>query len=75
LMHKVQHSLRMGDLVVQKLCPDRAYDATMPAGGTLLARSQKVLTAADNAREIFMAKFEAAQQKKAAPSQWRQGTR
>lgn len=27
LMHKVQHSLRMGELVIQKLCPDRAYDA------------------------------------------------
>jgi hypothetical protein len=71
LMHKVQHSLRMGDLAVQKLCPDRAYDATMPAGGTLLSRSLRVLTAANKAREIFISKFEALQQRKAAPNQRR----
>jgi hypothetical protein len=68
LMHKVQHSLRMGELAVQKLCPDRAYDATMPAGGSLLSQSQRVLTAADKAREVFMAKFATSQQKKAVPS-------
>lgn len=72
LMHKLQHSLRAGDLAVQKLCPDRAYDATMPAGGTLLSQSQRVLAAADKAREIFMTKFQAAQQRKAAPDQRRQ---
>jgi hypothetical protein len=66
LMHKVQHSLRAGDLAVQKLCPDRAYDATMPAGGTLLSQSQRVLAAADKARETFMTKFEAQQQKRSA---------
>jgi hypothetical protein len=72
LMHKVEHSLLMGNLAVQKLCPDRAYDATMPAGGTLLSQSQRVLTAADKVREIFMAKFEGTQQRKPAPSHRRQ---
>jgi hypothetical protein len=71
LMHKVQHSLRMGELAVQKLCPDRAYDATSPAGGSLLSQSQRVLTAADKAREVFMAKFATWQQSKAVPTQRR----
>ncbi|HUN99015.1 MAG TPA: hypothetical protein VMU69_22640 [Bradyrhizobium sp.] len=64
LMHKAQHSLRMGEFAVRKLCPDRAYDATMPTGGTLLLRSQRVLTAADKARAVFLAKFASSQQKK-----------
>jgi hypothetical protein len=68
LMHKVQNSLRMGELAVQKLCHDRAYDATMPAGGSLLSQCQRVLTAADKAREIFMAKFATLQQRKAVRS-------
>ena len=75
LMHKVHNSLRLGDLAVQKLCPDRPYDATMPAGGTLLSQSQRVLTAADKAREIFMARFEAFQRTKAASSQGRPASR
>jgi hypothetical protein len=42
LMHKVQHSLRVGELVVQRLCPDRAYDATSPSEGAC-CRSPKGL--------------------------------
>lgn len=53
LMHKVQHSLRLGELAVKKLCPDREFDATMPSVGTLLSRSQKALAAADNARNLL----------------------
>lgn len=67
LMHKVQHSLKLGELVAQKLCPDRVYDATMPAGGSLLSQSQRVMTSADKTREAFMAKFSASQQTKARP--------
>jgi hypothetical protein len=67
LMYKVQHSLRMGEVAVQKLCPDRVYDATMPAEGRLLSQSQRVLTAADKARGVFMAKFATSQQKAAGP--------
>ncbi len=69
LMHKVQHSLRMGELAVQKLCPDRAYDATMPAGGKLLSQSQRVLTSAEKAREVFMTKLGSSQQRKPVPDQ------
>ena len=57
LMHKVQQSLRMGELAVRKLCPERAYDATMPAGGTLLSQSQRVLVSAEKARELYLEKF------------------
>lgn len=57
LMHKVEHSLRVGQLAVQKLCPNRAYDATVPAGGSLVSQSQRVLAVADKEREIFIGKF------------------
>lgn len=33
LMHKVQDSLRMGEMAIQTFCPERHYDATMPAAG------------------------------------------
>lgn len=56
LMHKVQHSLRTGELAVQRFCPDRQYDATMPAGGTLLYQSERALSIADGARAAFMAR-------------------
>lgn len=71
LMHKVQHALQMGELAVQKLCPDRAYDAPSPAGGSLLSQSRRGLTAANKAREIFIANFKIAQQSKAVPGQRR----
>jgi hypothetical protein len=67
LMHKVENSLRMGELAVQTLCPDRAYDATMPAGGSLLSQSQRVLTAAGKARERVMTKFATSQKQNAVP--------
>jgi hypothetical protein len=65
-VHKVQHSLKLGELAVQKLCPDRAFDATMPGVGTLLSRSQKALSAADIARNLFIARHEASRASNAA---------
>jgi hypothetical protein len=58
LMHKVQYCLNRGALAVERFCPDRLFDGTMPIAGTLLSRSKKALDAADQARERFMAKFE-----------------
>jgi hypothetical protein len=58
LTHKVQHSLKLGTLAVQRLCPDRLFDGTMPIAGTLLSRSKKALDAADQARERFITKSE-----------------
>jgi hypothetical protein len=79
LMHKVQHSLQMGELAVRKLCPDRAYDATMPASGTLLSRSQTALTATEKARGLYLEKFTAFFREKEAqlkqPPRGRAGTR
>lgn len=66
LMHKVQHGLRMGELAVRKLCPDRAYDATMPACGTLLARSQTALEATEKAQALYLEKFTAFNQEQNA---------
>jgi len=35
LMHKAQHSLRIGASIVREFCPSRQYDACSPASGTL----------------------------------------
>ena len=82
LMHKVQHSLRTGELAVRKFCPNRGYDATMPASGTLLSRSQTTLDAAEKARALYLEKFtafheeqNAKRQRQPQPSGWRTGTK
>ena len=67
LMHKVENSLRLGELVVQKFCPDRQYDATMPASGTLLSRSQTSLGQVAQIRKIWFEKFQAAHAKRPVP--------
>jgi hypothetical protein len=54
LMHKVEHSLRMGCNVIHKFCADRQFDATMPASGTLLSRAETGLGRARQARDAFM---------------------
>jgi hypothetical protein len=54
LMHHVQHSLRAGQLAAQRFCPERTYDATVPAAGTLNSRSERSLTIADGARQAFL---------------------
>jgi hypothetical protein len=59
LMHRVQHSLRMGEKAVRTLCPDRPYDSTAPTWGTLLSRSDKALKAADDARTLYIEKLTA----------------
>ena len=56
LMHKVQESLNKGELAVQRFCPERQYDATMPAAGTLLHQCQRVLADTDTARAAFWAR-------------------
>jgi hypothetical protein len=67
LMHKVEHSLKCGELVVQKFCADRVFDATMPVVGSLLSRSNKSLSDAERARAVFLANAEAAQAARNAP--------
>jgi hypothetical protein len=59
VMHKAEHAIRLGIVVVQKFCPERIYDATMPAVGTLLARAEKTLEHAKSTRTGIMTKLEA----------------
>lgn len=54
LMHKVEHSLRMGSNVIRKFCADRQFDATMPASGTLLSRAETGLGRANQMRTAFI---------------------
>lgn len=61
LMHKVEQSLRVGELAVQKLCPNRSYDETIPTAGSLLSQSKRSLTQADKARTLFIEKSMAKQ--------------
>jgi hypothetical protein len=61
LMHKVEHSLRVGGEAVRRFCPDRRFDATSPAGGTLLSQSERALSIAEQARSAFMGRVTASQ--------------
>jgi hypothetical protein len=56
LMHKVQHSLRVGVKIVREFCPARSYAATSPASGTLISRADRVLASADEARNRALSK-------------------
>jgi hypothetical protein len=60
LMHRVQHTLRAGQLAVQRFCPDRLYDPIVPVSGTLLSRSERSLSIADEVRRNFMDRCAAA---------------
>ncbi len=62
LMHKVQNSLRLGELVVQKFCANRPFDATSPEGGTLLSAAERSLRLADQGRAEFMQQYATAQE-------------
>ncbi len=66
LMHKVEHSLRMGENVIRKFCKERQFDATSPAGGTLLSRSEVGLSRAADARADFLKRFAAKQEQQNA---------
>jgi hypothetical protein len=59
LMAKVQHSLWVGAQAIERFCPDRQYDATMPASGTLLSQATRALSNADQARNAFMVRVAA----------------
>lgn len=59
LMHKVEQSLRMGENAIRKFCPDRQYDATMPASGTLLSRSETCLARASQMRTAYIVRKQA----------------
>lgn len=61
LMHKVEGSLRVGELVVQKFCPDRPFDTSMPASGTLISSAERSLRLAAQGRAAFIERFGAAQ--------------
>jgi len=46
LMQKVQHNLNVGRRAVQTFCPERQYDATIPAAGTLFQESERAISEA-----------------------------
>jgi hypothetical protein len=50
LMHRAQHSVRVGSDLVRRFCPSREYDVSSPASGTLLSQAERVLTASDALR-------------------------
>ncbi len=49
LMQKLQHNLNIGQRAVQTFCPERQYDATIPAAGTLLHESARAVSEAQAA--------------------------
>jgi hypothetical protein len=50
LMHRVQHSVRVGSDLVRQFCPSRGFDVSSPASGTLLSQTERVLAASDALR-------------------------
>jgi class 3 adenylate cyclase len=61
LMQKVRHSLQMGKLAAERFCPDREFDATVPAGGTLIERLDAVVSTVQPALDAHIARYKAAQ--------------
>jgi class 3 adenylate cyclase len=59
LMQKVRHCLRTGKLAAARFCPDREFDATMPAGGTLIARIDSAIAAVQPALDAQLARHAA----------------
>jgi hypothetical protein len=56
LMQKVQHSLSVGQKAVGQFCPNVVYDATMPAAGTLLNRSERSISNSKMALSAHLAR-------------------
>lgn len=56
LMQKVHHCLRTGKLAVERFCPDREFDATMPAVGTLIARIDTAIASVQPALDAHLAR-------------------
>jgi hypothetical protein len=63
LMHKVEHSLRIGLSTIARFCPDVQYDATMPASGSMLSRVERALAQAHGQRAAWIARHSAGQSK------------
>jgi class 3 adenylate cyclase len=55
LMQKVRHSLQVGKLAAERFCPDREFDATMPASGTLIARMDAAISTVQPALDAHLA--------------------
>jgi hypothetical protein len=49
LMQKVQHNLNISQRALQTFCPERQYDATIPAAGTLLNELERAISEAQSA--------------------------
>jgi class 3 adenylate cyclase len=56
LMQKVRYCLRTGKLAVERFCPDREFDATMPAVGTLIARIDTAIASVQPALDAHLAR-------------------
>ena len=56
LMQKVQHNLSIGQRAVENFCPEIQYDATIPAVGTLLDRSQRAISGAQAAMAAHLSR-------------------
>lgn len=56
LMQKVRHSLEVGKIAAQRFCPDRQFDATMPASGTLIARTDAAIASVKPVLDAHLAR-------------------
>jgi hypothetical protein len=59
LMHRVEHSLRVGAKAFSAISDDVQLDDASPAGGLLLTNIEKGLASAERSRSAFIARFAA----------------
>ncbi len=59
LMRKARHSLEVGKIAAKRFCPDRQFDATMPASGTLIERTDAAIASVKTALDAHLARHAA----------------
>jgi hypothetical protein len=56
LMQSVQHNLTLGQIAVQRFCPDKPFSPIMPASGTLFERAERSKSGAQQALKAHLAR-------------------
>jgi hypothetical protein len=56
-MQRTQHSLELGKAAVQRFCPERQFDAKIPAGGTLADRIDAAIAPVKPALDAHIARL------------------
>lgn len=58
LMQAVRNSLRLGEIAVQRFCPDRQLSPLLPASGTLIQNIERTGSSVQSALNAHLARHE-----------------